>query len=114
MIGRSPEEAKALAAARGQEAGLAPHFEMPGNHPHSLIILDAVTPATLGALVAAYEHKTFFLSQLLEINAFDQWGVELGKVIGKQIRVALESGEGLDALDPSTAAAARAWIAANQ
>ncbi|MEY2908693.1 MAG: hypothetical protein RLZZ602_1216 [Pseudomonadota bacterium] len=114
MIGRSPEEAKALAAARGQEAGLAPHFEMPGNHPHSLIMLDAVTPATLGALVAAYEHKTFFLSQLLEINAFDQWGVELGKVIGKQIRVALESGEGLDALDPSTAAAARAWIAANQ
>lgn len=112
MIGRSAEEAQALAAERQQPA-LAPHFEMPGNHPHSLIWCDAVTPQTLGALIAAYEHKTFFLSRLLSLNAFDQWGVELGKVIGRQIRGILETGTGLDALDPSTAAAAQAWMTAN-
>jgi len=112
MIGRSAEEAQALAAARQQPA-LAPHFEMPGNHPHSLIWCDAVTPETLGALIAAYEHKTFFLSRLLNLNAFDQWGVELGKVIGRQIRGILETGDGIDALDPSTAAAAKAWMTAN-
>ena len=112
MIGRSANEAQALATERGQPA-LAPHYEMPGNHPHSLILLDAVSAHNLGALIAAYEHKTFFLSQLLDINAFDQWGVELGKTIGRQIRSALESGEGLDTLDPSTAAAAQAWRDAN-
>lgn len=112
MIGRSAEEAQALAATRQQPA-LAPHFEMPGNHPHSLIWCNAVTPETLGALIAAYEHKTFFLSRLLNLNAFDQWGVELGKVIGRQIRSILETGEGIDALDPSTAAAAQAWMTAN-
>ena len=47
------------------------------------------------------------------LNAFDQWGVELGKVIGKQIRATLESGEGLDVLDASTAALAKAWREAN-
>ncbi len=113
MIGRTKEESLALAAERGQDAALAPHFEMPGNHPHSLIMVDAVTPETIGALIAAYEHKTFFLSRLFDINAFDQWGVELGKVIGKQIRAALETGDGLEALDPSTAAAARLWMASN-
>ncbi len=112
MIGRSADEALALATERGQPA-LAPHYEMPGNHPHSLILLNTVSAHSLGALIAAYEHKTFFLSQLLDINAFDQWGVELGKTIGRQIRGALESGEGLDTLDPSTAAAAQAWRDAN-
>ena len=68
---------------------------------------------SLGALIAAYEHKTFFLSRLFDINPFDQWGVELGKVIGRQIDGVLESGEGLDMLDPSTAHAVSAWRAAN-
>lgn len=113
MIGRSGIEAAALATSRGQDEALAPHFEMPGNHPHSLLLFDAVTPYCLGALIAAYEHKTFFLSCLLDVNAFDQWGVELGKVIGKQILTTLESGADLDKLDPSTAAAAVAWRTAN-
>ena len=113
LIGRSAEESKALAASKGLAPELAPHFEMPGNHPHSTIVMDAVTPATLGALVAAYEHKTYFLSVLMGLNAFDQWGVELGKVIGKQIRGALETGEGLEALDASTATLAAAWREAN-
>ena len=113
LIGRSTEEARALAASKDLAPELAPHFEMPGNHPHSTIVMDAVTPATLGALIAAYEHKTYFLSVLMGLNAFDQWGVELGKVIGKQIRGALETGEGLDELDTSTATLATAWREAN-
>ena len=113
LIGRSAEESKELAASKGLAPELAPHFEMPGNHPHSTIVMDAVTPATLGALVAAYEHKTYFLSVLMGLNAFDQWGVELGKVIGKQIRGALETGEGPDELAASTATLAAAWREAN-
>ncbi len=113
MIGRSAEEALTLASERKQSSAMATHFEMPGNHPHSLITCDSVSPETLGALVAAYEHKTFFLSRLHNINAFDQWGVELGKVIGRQVRATLETGEGLDALDPATARAAAAWRTAN-
>ena len=86
---------------------------MPGNHPHSTLVMDSVNPQTVGALIAAYEHKTYFLSVLMGLNAFDQWGVELGKVIGKQIRATLESGVGLDDLDASTAALAAAWREAN-
>lgn len=113
MIGRSKEEAFALAASRGQDASLASHFEMPGNHPHSLMTLDELSPERIGALIAAYEHKTFFLSRLFDINPFDQWGVELGKVIGRQIDAVLESGEDIDSLDASTAQAISAWRAAN-
>jgi len=113
LIGRSAEESQALAADKGLSSELAPHFEMPGNHPHSTLIMDSVNPQTVGALIAAYEHKTYFLSVLMGLNAFDQWGVELGKVIGKQIRATLESGEGLDDLDASTAALAAAWREAN-
>jgi len=76
--------------------------------------MESVTPATLGALVAAYKHKTYFLSVLMGLNAFDQWGVELGKTIGKKIRANLETGEGLDDLDASTAAIAKLWFEANQ
>ena len=113
MIGRSPSEAQALCQQRQQEPSLATHLEMPGNHPHSLLLFDQVDPWHLGALIAAYEHKTFFLSRLLNINAFDQWGVELGKEIGRQVDDCLLSGEGLEQLDASTARAARAWRARN-
>ena len=113
LIGRSAEESQTLAAEKGLPSELAPHFEMPGNHPHSTLVMDSVNPQTVGALIAAYEHKTYFLSVLMGLNAFDQWGVELGKVIGKQIRATLESGEGLDDLDASTAALATAWRKAN-
>ena len=86
LIGRSAEESQAFAANKGLPSELAPHFEMPGNHPHSTLVMDSVNPQTVGALIAAYEHKTYFLSVLMGLNAFDQWGVELGKIIGKQIR----------------------------
>ena len=113
MIGRSAEESKELAASTGLAPALAPHFEMPGNHPHSTIVMDAVTPATLGALVAAYEHKTYFLSVLMGLNAFDQWGVELGKVIAGQMQSVLSGTDSEVDLDPATLAAAAAWRAAN-
>lgn len=113
LLGRSATEAAALVAERGLPTELAPHLELPGNHSHSLIWFDAVTPQRLGALIAAYEHKTFFLAELLNINAFDQWGVELGKDIGEQILPMLETGVGLEQLDASTAALAQAWRDAN-
>lgn len=113
LVGRDQSAAQQLAAQRGQPESFAAHYEMPGNHPHSLFYFDAVTPETLGALIAAYEHKTFFLSRLLGINAFDQWGVELGKVIGRQILTMLEHGEGLDTIDPATAMAVQAWRTVN-
>ena len=114
LLGRSEADARALADVRGMEPALAPHLVLPGDHSHSLIWFDAVSAERLGALLAAYEHKTFFLATLMGINAFDQWGVELGKEIGRQIRGALESGEGLDNLDPATATIATAWRAANR
>ena len=113
LVGRDQSAAQQLAAERGQPESFAAHYEMPGNHPHSLLYFDAVTPEILGALIAAYEHKTFFLSRLLGINAFDQWGVELGKVIGRQILTMLELGEGLDTIDPATAMAVQAWRTVN-
>jgi len=113
LVGRDHSAAQQLAAQRGQPESFAAHYEMPGNHPHSLLYFDAVTPEILGALIAAYEHKTFFLSRLLGINAFDQWGVELGKVIGRQILTMLEHGEGLDTIDPATAMAVQAWRTVN-
>ncbi|EED34236.1 glucose-6-phosphate isomerase [Luminiphilus syltensis NOR5-1B] len=113
MLGRSDEEAQQLAISRGQPKAMTGHYAMPGNHPHSLLIMDSVNPKSLGALVAAYEHKTFFLSKLLGINAFDQWGVELGKQIGQQINQMLIDGQGLDDLDPATAATVTAWRDAN-
>ena len=113
LTGRSAGEALALARERGQADSFAAHYEMPGNHSHSLIYFQAVTPQTLGALIAAYEHKTFFLAQMLGINAFDQWGVELGKVIGGKILNMLATGAGLESLDDATAMAARAWRSAN-
>lgn len=113
LVGRNESEARALVAAAGEADNMAAHRVLPGNHSHSLIWFDAVRPERLGALIAAYEHKTFFLGQLLNINPFDQWGVELGKVIGKQINAMLDTGEGLDKLDPGTATVARAWRDAN-
>ncbi|MBR9824324.1 MAG: glucose-6-phosphate isomerase [Alphaproteobacteria bacterium] len=64
-----------------QEPELAAHKSMPGGRPSSLILLDDMDPAALGALIALHEHKVFVESVLNEINPFDQWGVELGKVL---------------------------------
>jgi glucose-6-phosphate isomerase len=73
---------------------------MPGNRPNSVITMDSLNPATLGALLALYEHRTFCSGQLWGINSFDQWGVELGKEIGAEILGELSvdgAGVGMDA-----------------
>jgi glucose-6-phosphate isomerase len=76
-----------------------PHRSYPGDRPSTTILLDQVDPATLGALIAFYEHRTFANAVLLGINPFDQFGVELGKEMARAI-----DGEGALAFDPSTEA----------
>ena len=78
---------------------LAAQRTFPGDRPSTTILLDALTPETLGMLLALHEHKVFVQAHLWGINAFDQWGVELGKTLAKLIEPALggESAAGLDA-----------------
>jgi glucose-6-phosphate isomerase len=115
MVGRSADDARQALLARGlpeeEAARLAPHLAMPGNRPSSVITMEALTPATLGALLALYEHRTFCSGQLWGINPFDQWGVELGKEIGSEILGRL-SGEAGDAMDPATERLMGEWEAA--
>ena len=69
--------------------------------------MDRLTPRTLGALLALYEHKTFVEGVIWDINSFDQWGVELGKVLAKAILKDVDAGGPSVELDPSTAALMR-------
>jgi len=93
--------AQAQALMQGQpDAGGHRHF--PGNRPSSFFVLDALDPAALGALIALYEHRVFVSGALWGINSFDQWGVELGKVLARDIEGRLASGD-TGGLDPSTA-----------
>jgi glucose-6-phosphate isomerase len=89
MHGRSAAEVERELRAEGASdteiASLLPHKVQPGNHPSSTLVLEQLTPATLGALIALYEHKVHAQSVLWGINPFDQWGVELGKQIAGQI-----------------------------
>ncbi|WP_373182554.1 glucose-6-phosphate isomerase [Halomonas campaniensis] len=88
------------------------HKRYRGNQPTSTLLLDRLTPSTLGALIALYEHKVFAQATIWEINPFDQWGVELGKKIAGETQRILESHEGLDAMDDSTRALIEAvWSA---
>ncbi|MGS2717996.1 glucose-6-phosphate isomerase [Eionea flava] len=81
---------------------LAPHKVVAGNKPSNTLILEALTPYNLGSLLAFYEHKVHAQSILLNINAFDQWGVELGKQLAKPIAHALETGLSDETWDSST------------
>jgi glucose-6-phosphate isomerase len=72
-------------AAEGVDPALVPHRTFPGNRPTNVLLADELTPRTLGALVAAYEHKVFTLGTIWDVNSFDQWGVELGKVLAGRI-----------------------------
>jgi glucose-6-phosphate isomerase len=71
--------------AEGNPDWLAPHRTFQGNHPSTTILLERLTPATLGKLVALYEHSVFVQGAIWDINPFDQWGVELGKVLANRI-----------------------------
>ncbi|MEX2327250.1 MAG: glucose-6-phosphate isomerase, partial [Pseudomonadales bacterium] len=80
------------------------HRAMPGNRPSNTILMDKLTPATLGALISLYEHKVFCQAMIWHINPFDQWGVELGKELGLVIheRLMAEATDGEQKLDAST------------
>jgi glucose-6-phosphate isomerase len=72
-------------AAEGSAAALVPHRTFPGNRPSNTILFDRLTPATLGKLIALYEHKVFVQGTIWDVNSFDQWGVELGKALAGRI-----------------------------
>ncbi|AGL18322.1 glucose-6-phosphate isomerase [Actinoplanes sp. N902-109] len=80
-FGRTAEEIE----AEGIAAEIVPHKVMQGNHPTTTILAEKLTPAVLGQLIALYEHITFTQGTIWEINSFDQWGVELGKVMANQL-----------------------------
>ncbi|MEO1243984.1 MAG: glucose-6-phosphate isomerase [Pseudomonadota bacterium] len=89
MRGKTEDEARAELAAEGHPQAeidaLAAHKTFPGDRPTNSILMDKLTPETLGALIALYEHKIFVQGVIWGINSFDQWGVELGKTLAKTI-----------------------------
>ncbi|MFG2331340.1 glucose-6-phosphate isomerase [Streptomyces sp. NPDC048604] len=98
-FGKTPDEVR----AEGVAEELVPHKTFQGNHPTTTILAEELTPSVLGQLIALYEHKVFVQGAIWNIDSFDQWGVELGKVLAKRIEPVLLTGEGADALDGSTA-----------
>jgi glucose-6-phosphate isomerase len=87
-FGKTPQELQ----AEGTPAWLVPHRTFEGNRPSSVILLDRLTPAALGKLVALYEHSVFTQGAIWQIDSFDQWGVELGKALAARIIPELEAG----------------------
>ena len=92
-------QAQALMVGKADAGG---HRNFPGNRPSTFLLLDDLTPASFGALIALQEHRVFVSGSLWGINSFDQWGVELGKVLAKDIEPRLQSGD-VAGLDGSTA-----------
>jgi glucose-6-phosphate isomerase len=92
-FGKTPEEV----AAEGVATALVPHRTFAGNHPTSTLLAPRLTPFVLGQLVALYEHKVFTQGTIWGVNSFDQWGVELGKVLAQRIAPQLSATAGDDA-----------------
>jgi glucose-6-phosphate isomerase len=110
MMGKTADEARAeqvpTAAPGFDRDQLAQHRTFPGNRPSTTFVLDALTPRSLGALIAMYEHRVFTSGALWGINSFDQWGVELGKALCNALLPRLENGDrkgDTTGLDASTA-----------
>jgi glucose-6-phosphate isomerase len=103
----------ASVAADGTPADLVPHKVMEGNRPSSLLTLDELTPFALGSLVALYEHLVFVQGAVWGVDSFDQWGVELGKMLAQHIAPTLTGAEIPSDLDASTVAAI-GWYRANR
>jgi len=99
LLANALAQAQALMQGKADDGG---HRDFPGNRPSTFFVLDRLTPASLGALLALYEHRVFVSGSIWGLNSFDQWGVELGKVLAKDIAVRLGSGDATG-LDPSTA-----------
>ncbi len=112
LFGKSTQQATKELLQQGcsleQAEELAAHKVLPGNRPSLTIAFERTTPETLGALIALYEHKVFVSSVIWQLNAFDQWGVELGKQIGtsiyQEIQIRRGGVDAVTAFDPSTEA----------
>ncbi|MGA5897549.1 glucose-6-phosphate isomerase [Streptomyces venetus] len=104
-FGKTPEEVR----AEGAPEELVPHKTFRGNHPTTTILAPELTPSVLGQLVALYEHKVFVQGAVWNIDSFDQWGVELGKVLAKRVEPALTEGAEVEGLDASTKALVAAY-----
>ncbi len=106
MKGKTPEEAKKELEAAGMKGkdleALLPHKVFEGNKPSNSIMVRKMTPRTLGALIAMYEHKIFVQGIIWNINSYDQWGVELGKQLAKAILPELKGKEKITSHDAST------------
>ena len=106
MQGKTTAQAQAEKAPTASKAldplTLARHRTFPGNRPSTTLMLDQLTPRSLGALIALYEHRVFISGALWGINSFDQWGVELGKALCNDLLPRLGSGD-VSGLDASTA-----------
>lgn len=105
MLGKSKDQVVAELKAAGKSdaeiEALAPHKVFPGNRPSNTLIYRKLDPATLGSLIALYEHKVFVQGAIWNINSFDQWGVELGKQLAKSLLPKVE-GASADEHDSST------------
>ncbi|MFB6709941.1 glucose-6-phosphate isomerase [Streptomyces sp. NPDC056333] len=104
-FGRTSDEVRAEGVPQEQ----VPHRTFRGNHPTTTILASELTPSVLGQLIALYEHKVFVQGAIWNIDSFDQWGVELGKVLAKRVEPALTDGADVPGLDPSTAALVAAY-----
>ncbi|MFE6194244.1 glucose-6-phosphate isomerase [Streptomyces sp. NPDC057838] len=104
-FGKTADEVRAEGVPEEQ----VPHRTFRGNHPTTTILATELTPSVLGQLVALYEHKVFVQGAVWNIDSFDQWGVELGKVLAKRVEPALTEGADVPGLDPSTAALVAAY-----
>ena len=99
LLANALAQSQALMVGRPSTDG---HRHCPGNRPSTFLLLDALTPASLGALIALQEHRVFVSGCLWGINSFDQWGVELGKGLARDLELRLTSGDATG-LDASTA-----------
>ncbi|WP_310726866.1 glucose-6-phosphate isomerase [Streptomyces sp. N2A] len=99
-FGKTPDEVR----AEGVAEELVTHKTFQGNRPTTTILAKELSPSVLGQLIALYEHKVFVQGAVWNIDSFDQWGVELGKVLAKRVEPALTEGADVPGLDPSTTA----------
>lgn len=106
MLGKTASEVRAELEFSGTDAAkineILPHKLFPGNRPTNTLLFNALTPKTLGSLIALYEHKTFVQGVIWRINSFDQWGVELGKALAKAIQPELGGDATVSSHDAST------------
>mgnify|MGYP006162677175 CR=1 FL=1 len=101
-LDEATEECLAAGMSSAEATALAPHKVSPGNKPSNTLLLPELSPYYLGALIAMYEHKVFCQGVLWNINSFDQWGVELGKVLANGILPELLGEEQISSHDSST------------